>query len=184
MDLNQLTHWQQLAFCTALCERSFPNFELFCEIEHCQEQSEAARKMLNKSWEFLRGQLNSLKNIEKQLETMGEMIPNPDDFEHFGALPAMDVMVNLQSCLQSIIDSSILDAQAIQTMTQERLLEVLEMQEIPSQDSELWQRQLAFEADIYALITDKISHANCIKQLIPMSKDNGVSQLGICLNDD
>jgi uncharacterized protein YjaG (DUF416 family) len=55
MELSRLNQWQQLAFCTALCDRSFPNYELFCEIEKID--SEPARKILNKVWEFLRGQL-------------------------------------------------------------------------------------------------------------------------------
>jgi len=183
MVLSELNHWQQLAFCTALCERSMPNFQLFCEIEGQDEKFHSSRKILNKVWEFLRGQLTSLKNMEKQLDTVGELVPNPEDYEHFGAYPAMDTMVNLQSCVQSVLDSSILDANNIQTMTHERLLQVLEMQEIPQNQSELWLRQMDFEQSVLDIICAHNSHADMVKKLLPLSKDQGVSQLGICLED-
>jgi len=183
MVLAELNHWQQLAFCTALCERSMPNFQLFCEMEDCIDDFTKSRKILNKVWEYLRGQLTSLKNMENQLEVMNEIIPDPEKFEHFGAYPAMDVMVNLQSCLQSVLDSSILDAHNIHAMTQARLEEVLEMQEIDVKDSELWLRQQDFENQVIDLICQQKSHADIVKALIPMSKDHGVSQLGICLED-
>jgi len=183
MDLNALSHWQQLSFCAALCERSFPNFQLFCEIEGQEEEYKQARKILNKAWEYLRGQLSSLKNIEKQLEPLNELIPEPGNYEHFGAYPAMDTMIALQSCIQGILDDSIQDALAIQTMTHERLQEVMELQGQSLENSELWLRHLAFEAQALEIICAKISHAQAIKQLIPLSHDQGVSQLGICLND-
>ena len=184
MQLSELNHWQQLAFCTALCERSMPNYQLFCEIEDQAENFESARKILNKVWEYLRGQLTSLKNMEKQLDAVEVLIPNPDAFEHFGAYPAMDAMVNLQSCVQSVLDSSILDAINIQTMVHERLQQVLEMQEVDPYESELWVRQQDFEQSVFIIITAQSSHADMVKELLPLSKDHGVSQLGICLEDE
>lgn len=181
MDLHSLNQWQQLAFCAALCERSFPNYQLFCELE--EQPSEPARKILNKVWEYLRGQLKSLKNMEKQLETITDLVPNPDEYDQYGAYPAMDTILTLQSCVQAILDRSIEDAANIQTLTHERLLEVLELQGVAPGDSELWHRQSHFEEELYKLITAQNSHADMVKALIPMSKDNGVSQLGICLED-
>ena len=183
MDFSALNHWQQLAFCTSLCERSMPNYQLFCEIENKHDDFQQSRKILNKVWEFLRGQLTSLKNMENQLDTLTDLIPDPEHYEHFGAYPAMDAMVNLQSCVQAVLDSSILDAQNIQNMTRERLQEVLELQGIEQSESELWLRQHDFEAQLYELITSQISHADLVKKLIPFSKDQGVSQIGICLDD-
>mgnify|MGYP000717909461 CR=1 FL=1 len=183
MDLSSLNHWQQLAFCTALCERSFPNFQLFCEIEKLNDHEKQARKVLNKIWEFLRGQLTSSKNLEKQLEPLSELIPNPENYEHYGVYPAMDALVALQSCLQATIDSSVEDAQSIQKMVHERLKEVLELQDISWESSELWSRQMQFEASILHIIQAHNSHAHMIKELIPLSHDNGISQIGICLSD-
>ncbi len=183
MDLNSLTHWQQLSFCAAICERSMPNFQLFCELEETPEQSKQSRKILNKVWEYLRGQLSSMKNIEKQLEVLNELVPDPTQYESYGAYPAMDCMVTLQSCIQGILDDSINDAQAMQTMTHERLLEVFELQEQNKEDSPLWSRQMEFEQSALALICAQNSHAQTIKELIPLSHDLGVSQLGISLDD-
>lgn len=181
MSVTEYNQWQQLAFCAALCERSFPNYELFCELE--QLESQTARKILNKVWEYLRGQLKSLKNLEKQLEAMTDMIPDPDQYEQYGAYPAMDTLLNLQSCLQGILDSSISDAQAIQELTHARLAEVIELQGGEGENDELWLRQMSFEKEIDALFHSQISHAEQVKQLIPLAQDDGVSQLGICLKD-
>jgi len=183
MDLNSLNHWQQLSFCAAICERSLPNFQLFCELEERPEQYQQSRKILNKVWEYLRGQLSSMKNIEKQLEVLNELVPDPTQHDSYGAYPAMDAMVALQSCIQGILDDSIDDAQAMQTMTQQRLLEVFELQQQNKEDSELWARQLSFEQEVVDLVCEKISHADAIKKLIPLSRDKGVSQLGICIDD-
>jgi hypothetical protein len=68
-------------------------------------------------------------------------------------------------------------------MTHQRLTEVLEMQEQRKDSSELWARQLDFEQAALDIICAKTSHADAIKLLIPLSHDQGVSQLGICLND-
>jgi uncharacterized protein YjaG (DUF416 family) len=134
-------------------------------------------------WEFLRGQLKSLKNMEKQLELLTDLVPDPDQFDQYGVYPAMDSMLALQSCVQAILDSSIEDAENIQNLMRERLAEVLEMQEVKQDESELWQRQLDLETSVYNLITTQTSHAEMVKTLIPLSQDSGISTLGICLDD-
>ncbi len=184
----QLTHWQHLAICAALTERSFPNYALYCEIEGIDPQP--LRKMLNKVWEFLRGQLKSSKNIEKQLEALTDHIPDPETKDHYGAYPAMDTALALQSCLQAIVDASIEDAEAILTMMAERLEEVIALQSDdddaePDLDaSPLWQRHQQFIDDLMKLVTSQSSHADMVKKLIPLASDHGVSHLGICVDED
>lgn len=183
--MTTYTHWQHLAICAALTERSFPNYELYCEIEGLQSQP--LRKMLNKVWEYLRGQLKSIKNIEKQLEALTDQIPDPDTKEHYGVFPAMDTVLALQSCLQAIVDPSIEDSDAIIEMMNERLSEVIELQagdaQVDRESDELWVRHQQFLAEVIALVESKRSHADLVKELIPLSSDQGVSQLGICLED-
>jgi len=184
----QLTHWQHLAICTALTERSFPNYLLYCEIEGLDPQP--LRKMLNKVWEFLRGQLKSTKNIEQQLEALTDLIPDPETKDHYGAYPAMDTALALQSCLQAIVDSSIEDAEAILMMMAERLEEVIALQsddddaEPDLDNSPLWQRHQAFIDQLMSLISSQASHADTVKTLIPLAQDEGVSHLGICVHDE
>lgn len=183
--MTPLTHWQHLAICAALTERSFPNYELYCEIEGIDSQP--LRKMLNKVWEFLRGQLKSTKNIEKQLEALTDQIPDPETKEHFGVYPAMDTVLALQSCLQAIVDTSIEDSDAIIEMMNERLAEVIRLQaddeDVDLSSSDLWLRHQDFVDELVALIQSRQSHAEMVKQLIPMASDERVSQLGICLDD-
>ena len=191
MDTTSLdTQWHQIAICAALTERSFPNFALFCELESKGDDLTSARKMLNKVWEFLRGQLKSQKNIEKQLETIQAIIPNPEDYEHYGAYPAMDTMLGLQSCLQGIVDSSIRDADTILVMMRERLQEVIALQtdedtlsETVIEQNPLWVRHQEFEGEVFALLTRTIAHAEHVEARGPLSSDNGVSHIGICVND-
>jgi uncharacterized protein YjaG (DUF416 family) len=121
--------------------------------------------------------------MEKQLELLTDLVPDPDQFDQYGVYPAMDSMLALQSCVQAILDSSIEDAESIQNLMHERLLEVLEIQQVKQDESELWQRQLDLETSVYDLITTQTSHAEMVKTLIPLSQDGGISTLGICLND-
>lgn len=183
--MTPLTHWQHLAICAALTERSFPNYALYCEIEGINSQP--LRKLLNKVWEYLRGQLKSLKNIEKQLENLTDQIPDPDTKDHFGVLPAMDTALALQSCLQAIIDHSIEDSEAITEVMSERLAEVIRLQaddeNVELESDELWQRHQDFISELLSLISSKKSHADLVKKLIPLSSDHGVSHLGICLEE-
>lgn len=180
--MNQLNHWQQLTICCALCERSMPNLELYCEMTDQSDLAKQCRKMLNKVWEYCRGQLKSEKNIEKQLIVLNEIMPELDE-EQFGALAANDCLVALQSCLQAILDKSILDAQAIATMMEARLQMFLELQELDIQQHELALRHQAFVADLEQHVSATASPADIIKGLIPLAQDKGVSHLGISLDD-
>lgn len=186
MDTSKkLNHWQHLAVCTALTERSFPNYALFCDIENLDSQP--LRKMLNKVWEYLRGQLKSTKNIEKQLEALTDHIPDPEQYEHYGPYPAMDTALALQSCLQAIVDPSIEESDEILFMMAERLEEVIHLQSEDDEpnilDHELWQRHQGFCNDVLTLVTSQTAHSEQVKQLIPLSADHGISHLGICLED-
>lgn len=183
--MTEFTHWQHLAICTAITERSFPNYALYCEIEGLNSQT--LRKMLNKVWEYLRGQLKSSKNIEKQLEALTENIPDPETKEHYGVFPAMDTALALQSCLQAILDPSIEDSNAIIEMMNERLAEVIGLQTegtVEIEANDLWIRHQAFLAEIIEIINNRQSHADQVKALIPLSRDHGVSNLGICLEEE
>jgi len=177
--MKQLNHWQQLTICCALCERSMPNYELFCELEDKADNALAARKILNKVWEFVRGQLNSLKNIEKQSLLLPDLMPS--DEESFGALAAMDTIIALQSCIQSILDDSILEAANIESLLHDRLTQMLELQgEDPAQNP-LVKRHEQFIQICHQAVSQQKTHAEVIKTLIPLSKDDGVSHLGISL---
>jgi uncharacterized protein YjaG (DUF416 family) len=121
--------------------------------------------------------------MEKQLELLTDLVPDPDQFDQYGVYPAMDSMLALQSCVQGILDSSIEDAENIQNLMRERLAEVLEIQQTDKDSSELWQRQLDLESAVYDLIITQTSHADMVKTLIPLSQDQGISTLGICLSD-
>ncbi|EAT11775.1 DUF416 family protein [Bermanella marisrubri] len=179
--MNQLNHWQQLTICCALCERSMPNLDLYCELTETSELAQNCRKMLNKVWEYLRGQLKSEKNIEKQLILLNDIMPELDE-DQFGALAANDCLVALQSCLQAILDKSISDAEAISQMMSERLDQFLELQGFTT-DHELVQRHSAFVIDLEQAVASQTSHADVVKQLMPLAKDGGLSHLGISLDD-
>lgn len=177
--MENLNHWQQLAYCATLAERSFPNYALFASLSK-NSDAPFMRRALNKVWEYLRGQLKSLKNIENQLLEMEAKIPNPEQFEGFGVYPALDTSLAIQSCLMAIIDHSITDAEDISALMWARLNEVIELQ---GEDGGLTDRHSNFEEEIKQILAGQISHADAVKKLQQLAKEDGYSHIGVSLDD-
>lgn len=177
--MENLNHWQQLAYCATLAERSFPNYALFASLSK-DADAPFMRRALNKVWEYLRGQLKSLKNIENQLLEMEHKIPDPEQFEGFGVYPALDTSLAIQSCLMAIIDHSITDAEDISALMWARLNEVIDLQ---GEDGGLTDRHIGFEADIKTILASQISHADAVKKLQQLAKEDGYSHIGVGLDE-
>jgi uncharacterized protein len=116
-DLARLEqHWQKLAFIACLCERHRGNFELYSEAMEREEATEYAR-LLNKVWEFIAGQLNSSKNLEKALLSLETFTPEPSEEDGYGVYPALDACLLLTSALQMTLDDGIDDTETAQLLS-------------------------------------------------------------------
>jgi len=99
LPLEKLSHWQQIAFSSALLERMLPNYEMFSESSQFGEYT-ILRNQLDLVWQWL-DKKNQIKiNINAQLNKLEEQTPDPDAFDSFGVFPALDVCMAMMSLLQ------------------------------------------------------------------------------------
>lgn len=101
LPFAKLSHWQQIAFASAILERMLPNYQMFSESSQFGDYA-VLRNQLNLVWQWL-DKKNSIKiNIEAQLTKLEEQTPDPKSFDSFGVFPALDVCMAMMSLLQLI----------------------------------------------------------------------------------
>ena len=87
--LENVESWQHLTFMACLCERMAPNFALFCQMTEQEQAEKTYHNILNLVWEFLTVKGAKI-NFENQLEKLEEIIPDVNNYDFFGVVPALD----------------------------------------------------------------------------------------------
>ena len=106
--LEILESWQHLTFMAALCERMAPNFKLFCQMNELSVETKTYQNILNLVWEYLT--IKDVKiNFENQLEKLESIIPDVNDYDSFGVVPALDACQALAEILHAIIAGETLE---------------------------------------------------------------------------
>lgn len=106
--LENLGSWQHLTFMAALCERMAPNFKLFCQMNELSVETKTYQNILNLVWEYLT--IKDVKiNFENQLEKLETIIPDVNDYDSFGVVPALDACQALAEILHAIIAGETLE---------------------------------------------------------------------------
>ena len=106
--LENLESWQHLTFMAALCERMAPNFKLFCQMNELSVEAKTYQNILNLVWEYLT--VKDVKiNFENQLEKLESIIPDVNDYDSFGVVPALDACQALAEILHAIIAGETLE---------------------------------------------------------------------------
>ena len=106
--LENLESWQHLTFMAALCERMTPNFKLFCQMNELSAEAKTYQNILNLVWEYLTVK-DAKINFENQLEKLETIIPDVNDYESFGVVPALDACQALAEILHAIIAGETLE---------------------------------------------------------------------------
>ena len=106
--LENLESWQHLTFMAALCERMAPNFKLFCQMNELSAEVKMYQNILNLVWEYLTAK-DAKINFENQLEKLETIIPDVNDYESFGVVPALDACQALAEILHAIIAGETLE---------------------------------------------------------------------------
>lgn len=106
--LENLESWQHLTFMAALCERMVPNFKLFCQMNELESESKNYQNILNLVWEYLTVKEARI-NFENQLEKLESIIPDVNDYDNFGVVPALDACEALAEILHAIIAGETLE---------------------------------------------------------------------------
>tara|TARA_R110001583_G_scaffold1542_12_gene12041 strand:- start:8875 stop:9474 length:600 start_codon:yes stop_codon:yes gene_type:complete len=101
LPFAKLSHWQQIAFASALLERMLPNYQMFSESSQFGDYA-VIRNQLDLVWQWLDKKKQIKINIEAQLTKLEEQTPDPQAFDFFGVFPALDVCMAMMSLLQLI----------------------------------------------------------------------------------
>ena len=184
--LENLDSWQHLTFMAALCERMAPNFKLFCQMNELSVEAKTYQNILNLVWEYLT--IKDVKiNFENQLEKLESIIPDVNDYDSFGVVPALDACQALAEILHAIIAGETLEKAVeislISLGTVRALLETetgRDWSESKLKENEDIQTELDVQWQVYRLLKE------CEKRDIELILDlkneiraEGISNIGI-----
>ncbi len=99
LPFAKLSHWQQIAFASALLERMLPNYQMFSESSQFGSYA-LLRNQLDLIWQWLYKNNKTKFNINAQLNKLEEQTPDPEKFDSFGVFPALDACMAMMSLWQ------------------------------------------------------------------------------------
>lgn len=187
--MERFESWQHLTFMAALCERMYPNYQLFCEVTEQSEQAKVFQNILNLVWEFLTVKGAKI-NFDNQLEKLEAIIPDVNDYDFFGVLLAQEACEALSELLHSIIAGSTLE-QAIRISqislgTVASYLELQQEHELNEQElknAEEIQDELDVQWQVYRLLNEcEERDTALILDLKNEIRSSGISNIGLNIN--
>lgn len=187
--MERFESWQHLTFMAALCERMYPNYQLFCEVTEQPEQAKVFQNILTLVWEFLTVKGAKI-NFDNQLEKLEAIIPDVNDYDFFGVLLAQEACEALSELLHSIIAGSTLE-QAIRISqislgTVASYLELQQEHELNEQElknAEEIQDELDVQWQVYRLLNEcEERDTALILDLKNEIRSSGISNIGLNIN--
>lgn len=187
--MERFEPWQHLTFMACLCERMYPNYQLFCQVTKQDEFAKTYQNILNLVWEHLT--IKGAKiNFDNQLEKLEAIIPDVNDYEFFGVLPAQEACEALSELLHSIIAGSTLEqAIRISQISLSTVASYLELQvehELNEQElknSAEIQEELDIQWQIYRLLNEcEERDTQLILDLKNEIRSTGISNIGVNFN--
>lgn len=188
LRLEKLESWQHITFMACLCERMYPNFQMFCrQTEFVDEK--AYRAILDLVWETLVIK-DSKVNFDSQLEKLEEIIPSADDFDMYGVYPAIDACIALGEVIHAKLSGETLEHTILVSETSIRTVAMLEMTQAGREmtDQELGElasieEEWDIQWDIFRLLAAcEERDLELIKGLKSDLREAGVSNIGITLS--
>ncbi|MCG9745708.1 YjaG family protein [Shewanella sp. Isolate8] len=186
--LKALELEQKKLFAIALCQRMYPNYQLFSEV--CKfGDPQVLDTVLNLLWQSMYDQKLKL-NIDLYLERLDLNTPEPSDFDVYGVYPAMDAAValtSLLSALQSKVEDDITNISKLSSATVANYIEATLEEEMDEEaldehifNHEVMQEEKALQASLLEIIEEnpKIT-ADFVKALRKELVQAGVSNIGI-----
>ncbi|EMJ7521715.1 YjaG family protein [Providencia rettgeri] len=188
LRLEKLESWQHVTFMASLCERMYPNFQMFCQQTEFAD-AKVYRSILDIVWETLVIK-DSKVNFDNQLEKLEEIIPTADDFDMYAVYPAIDACIALGEIIHSKLSGETLEHAILVSEASIRTVAMLEMtqagremteeelKDIPAIEEE-WDIQW----DIFRLLAAcEERDLELIKGLKSDLREAGVSNIGITLS--
>lgn len=187
--MERFEPWQHLTFMACLCERMYPNYQLFCQVTEQGEFAKTYQNILNLVWEHLTVKGAKI-NFDNQLEKLEAIIPDVNDYEFFGVLPAQEACEALSELLHSIIAGSTLEqAIRISQISLSTVASYLELQvehELNEQElknaAEI-QEELDIQWQIYRLLNEcEERDTQLILDLKNEIRSTAISNIGVNFN--
>lgn len=188
-QLKELAPWQQTAFATALAERMYPNYALFCQVTEQEDQATALRKGLMLIWEQLANK-DSKINFEVQLEKLADLIPDDADYEMYGVYPAIDAAMAAHTAMELAMGTQAEEVTRVSRLMRQTIISFIEAtEELPEDEKarrkalnshELMQFDREFQDEVLQQISAmKHPQKDKLKELRLMAQNDGVSCLGL-----
>lgn len=191
--LKALSFQQKKLFATALCQRMYPNYQLFAEV--CEfGDTKMLATCLELCWQALYD--TKLKfNIETYLDKLDANTPDPHDFIVYGVYPAMDAAVALTALLSAIDakqEDELVNISKLSSATVAHYIEATldqEMNDEALSDYIYAHEAMLAEQDYQLALLEKIESqaqfsADWIKLLRKEIVAKGISNIGISASAD
>ena len=184
--LENLATWQHLTFMACLCERMYPNYHLFCEITEQPQNAKVYHNILNLVWEYLTVKEANI-NFENQLEKLENIIPDVNDYDFYGVVPALDACEGLAEVLHTIIAGASLEqAVKVSQLSLGTVAGYLEteydrtLSEVELKESDLIQQELDVQWQLYRALKEVERHdVELISDLKNALREEAVSNICI-----
>ena len=184
--LENLATWQHLTFMVCLCERMYPNYHLFCEITEQPQNAKVYHNILNLVWEYLTVKEANI-NFENQLEKLENIIPDVNDYDFYGVVPALDACEGLAEVLHTIIAGASLEqAVKVSQLSLGTVASYLEteydrtLSEVELKESDLIQQELDVQWQLYRALKEAERHdVELISDLKNALREEAVSNICI-----
>lgn len=186
-EFYDLKDWQLAAYCAAMSERMFPNFALFSRLMEFGDTNKM-RQTLDAVWDHLNN-TGAKMNFEVQLDKVEANMPNLDEFDMYGASPALDAIVSLYSTLNTVLSADAGEVLNVSNMSREAVATFIEMNadDQISDDElvrfinthDLMQQEDDFHADIIEIVQDDLPRREALAELRELAHNDGYSNLGI-----
>ena len=184
--LENLATWQHMTFMACLCERMYPNYHLFCQITEQPQNAKVYHNILNLVWEYLTVKEVNI-NFENQLEKLENIIPDVNDYDFYGVVPALDACEGLAEVLHTIIAGASLEqAVKVSQLSLGTVASYLEteydctLSEVELKESDLIQQELDVQWQLYRALKEAERHdVELISDLKNALREEAVSNICI-----
>ncbi|WP_028024478.1 YjaG family protein [Enterovibrio calviensis] len=188
LRLEKLEPWQHITFMTALVERMYPNYALFCQQTNFAEP-QAFRNLLDAVWEILTVKTAKI-NFENQLEKLEELIPTNEEFDMYLTYPAVDACVSMSTLLHTLLDRDLM-MESVLKISQQSVASVAQLEEAQTGIEVTNENQKEIESvcaewdvqwEIFRVLKDAESRdVEMIRGIRAELREDGVSNLGLSL---
>ena len=184
--LENLATWQHLTFMACLCERMYPNYHLFCQITEQPQNAKVYHNILKLVWEYLTVKEANI-NFENQLEKLENIIPDVNDYDFYGVVPALDACEGLAEVLHTIIAGASLEQSVkVSQLSLGTVASYLEteydrtLSEVELKESDLIQQELDVQWQLYRALKEAERHdVELISDLKNALREEAVSNICI-----